>query len=109
VRLLLGLVGAGRGAGLLGLGFLGGNVALGLGLVLLGLALALAVLVAGDAAGDLFGLALHVLDDAFHCGAGSGLFITHGVTPSFTRCLCCRTRSIPGVAPTQSRTAPGLV
>ena len=41
-----------------------GNLALRFGLVLLGLAFALEIIVAGDGADGLLGLALHVFDDA---------------------------------------------
>src|SRR4051812_15814431 len=101
-------MGAGRGAGLLGLGFLGRNVPLGGGLVLLGLAFPLTVFIAGHPAEDLLGLALHVLDDALCSGAGAGLFIAHGETPLLTLCLwfcVCRTGLIP-VAPTEQSRRP---
>src|SRR4051812_24279570 len=74
---LLGFLGLRLGPGLLGLGLLLGDLTLGGGLVLLGLALALEVLVAGDRADGLLGLALHVLDDALDAGLGAAVLVCH--------------------------------
>jgi hypothetical protein len=95
VGTLFSLMGLGFGAGLLGLGLLGGHIALSLRLVLLRSSLAPQLIFPGYCPSRFLRLALYVFDNAFHPSFGTGvLVLTHSSLSLVCRHGCLSSRYV---------------